>query len=178
MQHPDAHDTAAEEAPCGPRGFDIHFDMSLKGHHAFQPHRPHGMRGSCAWQLVTRHASSSGLYTRCLISRQQPQRPGQEQTHIIVVVLVGAVCDRLPGICPRQPLDACGGRGQWGRCEAVLRGKEGQRAVSVAVEVLRVGRQACDRGIVQGALQPSCNRMRHLEEKLFLFIPWRRSQLL
>ncbi len=128
------------------------------------------MRGLCAWQLVTRHASSSGLYTRCLISRQQPQRPGQEQTHIIVVILVGAVCDRLPGICPRQPLDACRRRRQWGRREAVLWGKQGQRAVSVAVEVLCVGCQACERGIVQGALQPSCNRERAFRrEVVFVF---------
>ena len=178
MQHPDAHDTAAEEAPCGPRGFDLRFDTSLKSHHAFQPHQAHGMRVSCAWQLVTRHASSSGLCTWCLISGQQPQRPGQEQTHIIVVILVGVVCHCLPGVCPRQPLDARGGRRHWGRREAVLWGKQRQRAVSVAVEVLRVGRQPCERGVVQGALQPSCHRVRHLEEKLFLFIPWRRSQLL
>ena len=174
MQHPDAHDTAAVEAPCGPRGFGLCFDTSAKSHHAFQPRRPHGMRVSCAWQLVTRHASSSGLSTWCLISRQQPQRPGQEQTHIIVVILVSVVCNRLPGICPRQPLDARGGRRQWGRREAVLGGEQGQRAVSVAVEVVCVGRQACERGIVQGALQPS-HPLKALSAVKFCMKTWGRG---
>lgn len=73
-------------------------------------------------------------------------------THIIVVVLVGAVGHGLASIGPRQEVHSCGCRGH-GRCgEAVFSGEQGQCAVSIPVVVLCVWGQACQCCVVQASL--------------------------